>query len=40
MMVEKEIKVIGIVNEVKETKTGDQIIEMEDETGRHHGDAR
>ena len=34
MMVEKEIKVIGIVNEVKQTKTGEQIIEIEDETGR------
>lgn len=34
MMVEKEIKVIGIVNEVKETRTGDRIIEIEDETGR------
>jgi len=34
MMVEKEIKVIGIVNEVKETKTGDHILEIEDETGR------
>jgi DNA polymerase II small subunit len=34
MMVEKEIKIIGIVNEVKETKTGDHIIEIEDETGR------
>ena len=33
-MVEKEIKIIGIVNEVKETKTGDHIIELEDETGR------
>ena len=34
MMVEKEIKVIGIVNEVKQTKTGEQIVEIEDETGR------
>ena len=34
IMVEKEIKVIGIVNEVKQTKTGEQIIEIEDETGR------
>ena len=40
MMVEKEIKVIGIVNEVKETKTGDHILEIEDRDRTHHGDAR
>ncbi len=34
MNADNEIKVIGIVNEVKETKTGDRIIEIEDETGR------
>jgi len=34
LMVDKEIKVIGIVNEVKDWNSGDRMVEIEDETGK------
>jgi DNA polymerase II small subunit len=34
LMVDKEVKVIGIVNEVKDWNSGDRMIEIEDETGK------
>ncbi|MFA5312913.1 MAG: DNA-directed DNA polymerase II small subunit [Methanomassiliicoccales archaeon] len=34
LAVDKEVKVIGIVNEVKDWNSGDRMIEIEDETGK------
>lgn len=34
LMVEREVKVIGMVNEVRECRSGDRVVELEDETGR------
>ncbi|QLH74874.1 MAG: DNA-directed DNA polymerase II small subunit [Methanomassiliicoccales archaeon] len=34
LSVDKEVKVIGIVNEVKDWSSGDRMVEIEDETGR------
>lgn len=34
LLVEKEVKVIGMVNEVKDFRSGDRMVEIEDETGK------
>lgn len=34
LLMEKEVRVIGMVNEVKEFKSGDRMVEIEDETGK------
>ncbi len=34
LMVDREVKLIGMVNDVKEFRSGDRLVELEDETGK------